>query len=140
MLKDKRQAMMAVVLPLLVATLCEPGAAAPAMAVHDAALDLLTKVSTALARTGRPRRGDGGCAPPSLTLASPALPLFFSCFFSAPFLQVGPIYPAAFRGVVQAAPQLKTRLETAIRQRVRGSGSSVGPGAAYASSASSQRR
>lgn len=28
------------------------------------------------------------------------------------------MYPAAFRSVVQAAPQLKTRLETAIRQRV----------------------
>jgi hypothetical protein len=44
----KREAMMAIVLPLLVATLCEPGAAAPVLAVHSAALDLLTKVSVAV--------------------------------------------------------------------------------------------
>lgn len=49
--------MMAIVLPLLVATLCEPGAAAPALAVHNAALDLLTKVSVAVECQGKTAEG-----------------------------------------------------------------------------------
>jgi hypothetical protein len=32
--------------------------------------------------------------------------------------KIGPIFPAAFRTVIMAAPKLKLRLETAIRARV----------------------